>query len=365
MHDNGAHNDGSSGDDLFGARIPAFSKDIVVDYYVTATDNLGSQSTDPVTAPDMTYSYVVGYVPPLLYINEFMADNDGVIPDPNDPNSFEDWIELYNASENTIDLSGMYITDDLTNPTKWLIPAGISIPSGGYLLFWADNDDEEGSTHTNFNLNKDGEDIGLFDTDTKGNIIIDTISFGDQSMDISYGRENDGGEAWVFFESSTPGYSNNSTNFYLELDAGWSMISLPVMSHNLKLSELFPDAMVVYGFEKEKGYIRVAEEDYLEVGKGYWILLNESRGYTLTGHSIIDYTQPVYRNGWYMIGACTSLAQALVTNCGIEVIYAFDKEFGYKRILASENLEPGKGYWILLGNTFGQAELKVEIIGSQ
>ncbi|MGA1863868.1 MAG: lamin tail domain-containing protein [bacterium] len=210
MKDDGTQNDGSSGDGLFGAKIPAFSKDTVVNYYVTATDSLGSQAMNPATAPDRTYSYAVGYVAPPLYINEFMADNDSVIADPNDPNSFEDWIELYNAGENSIDLGGMYITDDLTNSTKWQIPSGITIPSGGYLFFWADNDDEEGSTHTNFNLNKDGEQIGLFDRDTRGNMLIDEVVFGEQIIDISYGRLCDGEEPWVFFEDSTPGYSNTS-----------------------------------------------------------------------------------------------------------------------------------------------------------
>ncbi|MGA1841336.1 MAG: lamin tail domain-containing protein [bacterium] len=208
MSDDGTHNDGGSGDGLFGAQIPAFSKDTVINYYVSATDNLGSQTMDPVTAPDTTYSYAVGYVAPLVYINEFMADNDSVIADPNDPNSFEDWIELYNAGENTIDLGGMYMTDDLTNPAKWQIPSGITIPSGGYLFFWADNDDEEGIFHTNFNLNKDGEQIGLFDTDSRGNMLIDKVVFGEQIIDISFGRLCDGEEPLVFFENSTPDYSN-------------------------------------------------------------------------------------------------------------------------------------------------------------
>jgi hypothetical protein len=208
MSDDGMHNDGGSNDGIFGAQIPAFSKDTAVYYYVTATDNLGSQSVEPVTAPDLVYSYAVGYVAPLLYINEFMADNDSIIADPNDPNSFEDWIELYNADENTIDLGGMYITDNLTNSTKWQIPFGITIPSGGFLFFWADNDDSEGSFHTNFNLNRDGEEIGLFDTYAKGNMLIDKVIFGKQTLDTSYGRLYDSEELWVFFENATPGYSN-------------------------------------------------------------------------------------------------------------------------------------------------------------
>ncbi len=124
----------------------------------------------------------------------------------------------------------MYITDDLTNPTKWQIPSGITIPSGGYLLFWADNDDEEGSTHTNFNLNKDGEEIGLFDTDTRGNMLIDTVTFEEQILDTSYGRIYDGGEPWVFSETATPGYTN----------------SFPAGTHNFiwKFSHIYSYSMI-------------------------------------------------------------------------------------------------------------------------
>jgi hypothetical protein len=85
MHDDGIHNDGGSGDGLFGAQIPDFIQNTIVDYYVTATDDIGAKVTDPIAAPAVTYDYIVGYVPPLLFINEFMADNDNMIEDPDDP----------------------------------------------------------------------------------------------------------------------------------------------------------------------------------------------------------------------------------------------------------------------------------------
>ena len=95
--------------------------------------------------------------------------------------------------------------------TKWEIPIGVSIPAGNYLLFWADGEEEQSDTHTNFKISKSGEEIGLFDTDENGNAAIDTVTFGEQTTDISYGRICDGEEPWVFFENSTPGYSNSKT----------------------------------------------------------------------------------------------------------------------------------------------------------
>jgi hypothetical protein len=59
-----------------------------------------------------------------LFINEFMADNDHVVQD--EFGEYDDWIEIYNAGAAPIDLGGMYLTDDLTDPTEWMIPYGIT-----------------------------------------------------------------------------------------------------------------------------------------------------------------------------------------------------------------------------------------------
>jgi hypothetical protein len=98
-----------------------------------------------------------------LVINEFMASNGGFLLDPCDANETPDWFELYNASAFPVDLSGMYLTDDLGDPTEYEIPSGVTIPAKGYLLFYADNHPGWGPMHTSFALGAGGEDIGLFD----------------------------------------------------------------------------------------------------------------------------------------------------------------------------------------------------------
>ena len=87
--------------------------------------------------------------------------------------------------------------------------ASVIIEPGGYLLFWADNDEGQGATHTNFKLGKDGEYVGLYDRD--GATLIDGISFGQQYGDVSYGRLPDGNDNWVFFSSGTA--TPNQPNF--------------------------------------------------------------------------------------------------------------------------------------------------------
>ncbi len=111
----------------------------------------------------------------VLLISEFMANNKSTIEDPDQPGAFEDWIEIHNPGAAAVDMSGMYLTDNLANPTKWKVPQGVTVPPKGYLVFWADNDPGQGPLHTNFKLAADGEEIGLYSTD--GKTPIDWIVF--------------------------------------------------------------------------------------------------------------------------------------------------------------------------------------------
>ncbi|PYS34965.1 MAG: hypothetical protein DMG14_28165, partial [Acidobacteria bacterium] len=111
------------------------------------------------------------YSPPVsVFINEWVASNvagQGGYPDPADGH-YDDWFELYNATAQPANISGLYLTDDLNNKLQWRIPNGTIIPAHGYQLVWADNDLAENGTGTNgdlhagFNLSKSGESLGLF-----------------------------------------------------------------------------------------------------------------------------------------------------------------------------------------------------------
>ncbi len=144
---------------------------------------------------------------PLLRINEFMASNVTTIFDPEFNNS-SDWIELHNSSSSTIDLGGYTLTDDLLQPARWSIPMGTTIPSNGYLLFWADGSNT--GLHTNFKLSSEGEEIGLFDPDGAA---VDAVIFNAQTADVSFGRLGSGPNVWRYLDSSTPGEANSSNGF--------------------------------------------------------------------------------------------------------------------------------------------------------
>jgi hypothetical protein len=163
----------------------------------------------------------VSEVPVGLVINEFMADNDITIAGPD--GNYPDWIELYNAGNVSVDLDGMYLTDNLGNPTKWQFSDDTIIEPGGYLFIWADNASDQGSLHTSFALNANGEEIALFACD--GETLIDSVVFTKQLGDVSYGRMPDGASNWEHLLSATPGWGNNKRQFDSESSL-WSVLLL-------------------------------------------------------------------------------------------------------------------------------------------
>lgn len=144
----------------------------------------------------------------LVFINEWLALNEGAVLDPADQEP-DDWFELYNAGDASADLSGYTLTDDPSNPDKYLIPNGTMLPPGGLLLVWADEEDEQatnGQLHVNFRLSGSGETVALYAPDGAQ---VDLVTFGAQSVNIAQGRFPDGGAApFVAMDFPTPGDLN-------------------------------------------------------------------------------------------------------------------------------------------------------------
>lgn len=145
-----------------------------------------------------------------VFINEFMASNTNTFAD--EKGDYDDWIELYNANDFAVDISGLYLTDGFDNPDKFLIPQGEGnetvIPAHGYIVLWADEEKSEGTLHLNFKLSSSGEELGLAQIIDEEISWIDSVSFSSQSEDISYGRSADGGDNFVFMSNTTPNASN-------------------------------------------------------------------------------------------------------------------------------------------------------------
>jgi regulation of enolase protein 1 (concanavalin A-like superfamily) len=110
-----------------------------------------------------------------------------------------DYIELYNHSNEPVDLSGVFLSDSpFTN--RFRIPNGTILPARGFLTF-----DE---TALGFALSAAGETVYLTAPDDSR--VIDAVRFGGQAMGVSYGRSPDGSPNFRSLAQPTPGASNSA-----------------------------------------------------------------------------------------------------------------------------------------------------------
>ena len=230
MLDDGTQNDGAASDGNYGAYIivPATG----VQYYIYAENN-DAAMLSPERAEYEFYSVstTTGLVPVSLVINEFLASNTTVVADQN--GEFDDWVELYNNTASDINLSGLYLSDDFLNPTKWAFP-DTSIAANDYLIVWVDDDMSQQGLHTGFKLSSTGEELAIFDN--SGNIL-DSVSFSGQATDITTGRFPNGTGPFI---SMTPTFSalnvdNNAVHELSSLCKNWSVFPNPVHGQPLSV----------------------------------------------------------------------------------------------------------------------------------
>lgn len=140
-------------------------------------------------------------------INEVCAANDALISDGF--GEFEDWIELYNTTDNPILLQDCFLSDDSGNWNRWKLP-DTTLAAHGFLLFWADDDLEQGRAHTNFKLGS-GETLFLYRTEERQPRLIDRAQGFSPIADDTWALTQDGGStSYITSEFQTPGFSNTS-----------------------------------------------------------------------------------------------------------------------------------------------------------
>jgi len=196
MQDDGMSGDSLAGDGIYGAYLPGQAPQTVVRYYVEAVATNTAQSVTyypPGAEHDvMVYRTQGGASRDRLVLNEIMALNQGGPVDDNGES--EDWIELHNRSNASVDAGGYCLTDNPANLRKWSLPLGTSVPAGGYLVIWADEDSSQGPLHTNFKLSALGETLYLYDSNL---VLQDELIFAAQVADSSLARIPNGSGAFV------------------------------------------------------------------------------------------------------------------------------------------------------------------------
>lgn len=142
-----------------------------------------------------------------LVINEVLANNASGLEDGRTP----DWVELYNGTTNTVDLSDYSLTDDTLRPRRFVFAAGVNMAPGTHLRLICD----PGSlisgplVNTNFALKSSGGGLFLFDAQAGGGSLIASVTYGLQAADLSIGRVPDGTGDWTL-AIPTPNAANTA-----------------------------------------------------------------------------------------------------------------------------------------------------------
>lgn len=218
MYDDGNHNDGAANDNVFGVELPITNA--LTHYYIYAeNDNIGayspSQAAHVFYSIDATYSTIEAGD---LVINEIMADNETTVADQD--GEYDDWLELYNNSGETLSLDNLYLSDDPTDLLAWQFPDGTTIAPGSYLIVWCDKDEEQDGLHANLKFSSGGESAILSYAD---GTIIENITFGEQTTDMSYARNPNGTGDFVI---QAPTFNGNNEYVSVEEYDDYANISI-------------------------------------------------------------------------------------------------------------------------------------------
>ncbi len=179
-----------------------------------AAHNIRDFATAPNNFSGANWSYVLdpNAILDSVRINELAAANANGLRD--EDNEVEDWVELYNTSNNAISLAGWSLSDDADDQTKWTFPP-VSIGARGYLIVFCSGKDRKPITpgsrlHTNFRLDPDGEFLGLYNAEVPRGLVSAFSPYPNQRTDYSWGYDSQ--DQLKYFQTQTPAGINGASS---------------------------------------------------------------------------------------------------------------------------------------------------------
>ena len=141
-----------------------------------------------------------------LVINEIMANAKSGLADQD--GEYVDWIELYNTTDQTINLDNYALSDNEAKPLKWRFPQGAVVaPRSYYLVFCSKKDRRDDATtipHTNFALSAEHDTVVL--SDSNGHLV-DRVTVDNLPSDCTYAKDANG--LFSIHQYATPGRPND------------------------------------------------------------------------------------------------------------------------------------------------------------
>ena len=229
LQDDGTGDDLVAGDERYDVIIEGLPTEYA-DYWFTYESN-GFEFSEPC---DQGYRVWSQPMEGPLFLNELMASNQSTYSDEAD--EFDDWFELYHNGNVSLPLKDFYATDDIQCARKWQLP-NVLIGSDDHMLFWADDEEEQGDFHTSFKLSAGGEELAIFQEQADATLrLVDHVSFPALAEEVSYGRLDDGGMPWLFMGMPTPDASNNLTSIEELNPSGFTIYPNPSSDGKVRVS---------------------------------------------------------------------------------------------------------------------------------
>ncbi len=243
-----------------------------------------------------------------VVISEFMEKNRTVLRD--EDGDFSDWIELWNQSDEAVDISGWSLSDR-ENQLGWTLPE-LSLQPGERIVIFASGKDRQGAElHTDFSLSGDE---GVWLRNEYGYLCSSALC-GDCEEDVSLALGAGGSYEQSLYP--TPGYENTAAgweSFQQSLSCESPLIINEAQVYN---TEAAPVRQEYYDWVELKNnsgqslllsdyYISDDRDDYLlyrlpelELGPGEFILLYCTsqalpEGYYATGFELNSENEQLY-----------------------------------------------------------------------
>jgi len=132
-----------------------------------------------------------------------LVDSDGDRPD---------WVEVANPTQEPVELTGWYLSDDLDQPDRWQFPEVLLAPGERLVVFASGKDRADPvEPHTDFAIAAEGEPVLL--TEPDGRTVADLVDAVELPRDVSYGRHADDPSRWCYFAFPAPGEQNTRACF--------------------------------------------------------------------------------------------------------------------------------------------------------
>jgi CotH kinase protein/Lamin Tail Domain/Chitobiase/beta-hexosaminidase C-terminal domain/Fn3 associated len=186
-------------------------------YLAQSDPSLGAEQANGPVSP------LQGVLPPAVSITEFMAANQNTLNDEDGASS--DWIEIYNAAAEPVNLEGWYLTDTRANLVKWRFPFDVLQPKD-YLVVFASGKNRAvpgRQLHTSFSLKSDGEYLGLIWTNGLTIVSEFAPTYPPQQTDVSYGRDAADPSRVGYFQIPSPGVQNTTSGAGFALSPAFSL----------------------------------------------------------------------------------------------------------------------------------------------